>query len=137
MSDPIAGGCLCGQLRFRINDDVGGAGYCHCTDCRHVTGSAFNVSVAAEAADFEIVSGTRKGFTKRADSGNELTRYFCADCGSPLYTASPLQPDAVFIKAGAFDDPAVVKPSHQHWHGSAVAWHEIDPELPVFEKGRD
>lgn len=137
MSDVITGGCLCGALRFRIDGDVGAGGYCHCTDCRRVTGSAFNVSVAAEAANFAVVTGEPKGYTKAADSGNELTRYFCADCGSPLYTASPAYPGAVFIKAGAFDDPGVVKPSQQHWHGSAVAWHEIDPGLPVFEKGRD
>jgi len=32
--------------------------------------------------------GSPKGFTKKGDSGNELTRHFCPDCGSPLFTLS-------------------------------------------------
>jgi len=130
MSKLISGGCLCGATRFQYTGDPGDAAYCHCEDCRRVTGSAFNVSIAFAAADFEFVDGAPKTFTKRADSGNELTRHFCGDCGSPLYTSSPRHPDAVYVKAGVLDDPTLIKPASQSWLGSAVPWAHIDPDLP-------
>ncbi len=136
MTETITGGCLCGATRFRYAGEVGGAGYCHCTDCRRVTGSAFNVSVGLDAARFDIVAGAPKGHAKYAESGHELTRWFCPDCGSSLYTASPVHPDTVYVKAGAFDDPTVVRPTHQSWTRSAVEWARIDPDLPGFEADR-
>lgn len=130
MTKPISGSCLCGGVRFAFRGKLGPAAYCHCTDCRKCTGSAFNVSVALARDDFKITNGIPKAFTKTADSGNELTRHFCADCGSPIYTSSPARPDEVFVKAGAFDDPTLIKPIKQSWGSSAVAWAHIDPDLP-------
>jgi hypothetical protein len=132
----ITGRCLCGSVRFEYDGEVGPAGICHCADCRHVTGSAFNVGVRLEAKDFHVVKGVPRGFTKRADSGNDLTRYFCPDCGSPLYGSSPAHPDFIYARAGSLDDPGVVHLSHQSWTSSAVDWAIIPPDLPAFEKGR-
>jgi hypothetical protein len=44
-----------------------------------------------------------------------LTRYFCPECGSPLYTVSPVHPDVLYLKAGTLDDPRLVQPRHQNW----------------------
>lgn len=134
MPRTITGGCLCGHIRFVYDGEPGPAGYCHCTDCRRVTGSAFNVSVPLELARLTLSVGTPKAYKRLADSGNELTRYFCPECGSPLYTASPVHPDTVYVKAGAFDDPDVVKPAIVKWNRSRVAWSVIDPALPAHEK---
>jgi hypothetical protein len=115
---------------------VGPANYCHCADCRRCTGSAFNVGVRLEAAHFRIAGNDVRSFTKRGDSGNELTRHFCGDCGSPLYTSSSRHPEHVYVKAGTLDDPSLVEPQAQIWTASAVAWGRIDETLPRFTKGR-
>lgn len=132
----VTGGCLCGAVRYEYDGEVGPAGICHCADCRRVTGSAFNVSVPMKQAQFRLVSGALKSFTVRAESGNDVTRCFCPDCGSPIYTLPPHRPDTYFVKAGTLDDPGLVRPAHQAWTRSAVAWAHIPPELPSFEKGR-
>jgi hypothetical protein len=137
MNETITGGCLCGAVRFACSGKPGPAVYCHCADCRKGSGSAFHVGVPFSAKSFEIVSGTPKGFTKRADSGRELTRYFCPDCGSPLYITSASRPEWIFAKAGALDDPERVKPTSQIWTRSSVAWSTIEKGLPSFEKGRN
>jgi hypothetical protein len=126
---PITGSCLCGAVRFAVRGPLAPAAYCHCADCRKCTGSAFNVSVAVPRAHLTL-SGETRGFAKTADSGNELTRHFCPTCGSPIFTASPQHPDRVFVKAGAFDDPAVIAPARQAWLRSAVAWARIPEDLP-------
>lgn len=136
MSARVSGRCLCGHVSYEYTGVVGPASYCHCVDCRRATGSAFNIGVELEAAKFAIVSGRTKGYTKRGDSGNELTRHFCPECGSPIYTSSPAHPQHVYVKAGTFDDPSVVKPAHQSWVDSAVSWHRIDDGLQAFARRR-
>jgi hypothetical protein len=136
LNPEVSGGCLCGSVRFRVCGPIAPAAYCHCSDCRKCTGSAFNISVAVAMANFKLVSGHPKGFTKAADSGNELTRHFCGECGSPILTSSPRHPDRVYVKAGAFDDPSVVAPLYQSWVSSSVPWSTIAPGLQSYAKGR-
>ncbi|WP_370677356.1 GFA family protein [Pleomorphomonas sp. PLEO] len=130
------GRCLCGVIRFEIFGEIEAAAYCHCSDCRRCTGSAFGVSIPVLQTNFKLVSGGPKSFTKTADSGNELTRHFCPECGSPLFTSSPRHPDRVYVKAGVLDDPAVVEPAYQSWVSSSVSWANIPPSLRGYEKGR-
>ena len=130
------GRCLCGAVRWEYAGEIGPAGICHCADCRRMTGSAFNVGVRLRADGFRIVEGKLGSFAKRAESGNELTRYFCSACGSPICGDSPQWPGVVFVRAGSFDDPTLVHVSHQSWTKSAVDWAQIPPDLPAFEKGR-
>jgi hypothetical protein len=80
--------------------------------------------------------GEVRRYTKAADSGHSITRAFCADCGSPLFTASPVHPAHLYVKAGSLDDPRLVNPSHQSWTDSAVAWRHIDATLPSYPRGR-
>lgn len=132
----ITGSCLCGSVTFEYTGDVGAAAYCHCTDCRKTTGSAFNISIGLDTDQFKITKGTAKAFTKTADSGQSITRHFCGDCGAPLYTSSPAHRDKVYIKAGALDDPSAVRPAYQSWTRSRVSWSKIDDDLPGFETDR-
>jgi len=88
-----------------------------------------------EAAGLRI-RGRPKSFKNRGESGVELTRSFCPDCGSALFTTTAKHPESVYVQAGSLDDPAVVKPAHQSWTRSAVPWAAIDAALPAFEKGR-
>jgi hypothetical protein len=132
----ITGGCLCGAFRFEHDGPVGPASYCHCADCRHVTGSAFNVGVRVDRTRFRVTRGQPQRYSKPADSGTLLTRVFCPICGSPLYTESPAHPAHIYVKAGAFDDPDNVAPAHQSWTDRAVAWGRIDPALPAYPRNR-
>jgi hypothetical protein len=136
MEMTATGGCLCGAIRYEYRGEVGSAGYCHCADCRRISGSAFGVSVRVKAAGFRVVKGSPKGFTKMGDSGRPVARFFCPDCGCPLYTEPPLHPDTIFVKAGSLDDPALVKPDRQAWTRSRVDWAEIDPSVASYETNR-
>ncbi len=136
MTDIRTGRCLCGKVRYECFSNPEGATYCHCDDCRRTTGSAFNVGVCVPISGFKIISGEVKGFTKTADSGNQLTREFCPDCGSPLFTRSPVHPDYVYIKAGSFDNPNIVHPKDQIWATKRVPWAEIDSSLQSFPQNR-
>jgi hypothetical protein len=136
MKSKVSGRCNCGNVTYEYVGEVGPANYCHCVDCRRSTGSAFNIGVRLDAAAFSISSVAPKAFTKRGDSGRELTRHFCAECGSPIYTSSPSHREYVYVKAGTLDDATIVEPTHQNWVVSAVAWSRIDDRLRSFERSR-
>lgn len=136
MTGILTGRCLCGHVRYECTSEPEGATYCHCVDCRRTTGSAFNVGVRVPAANLKILSGKVKAFTKTADSGNLITREFCPECGSPLFTRSVIHADHVFIKAGSLDDPTVVVPKDQIWTSKKVPWAQIDPSLTGFLENR-
>ena len=135
MTERLTGGCLCGALRYECNGEPKEVTYCHCTDCQKTTGSAFCVGVAVDTDALKILSGSIKGYTKTADSGNPITRQFCPECGSPLFTRAAVLPHLVWIKAGSLDEPELVKPTHQTWTDYAVPWAYIDADLPGYAKG--
>ena len=135
MAGSIRGRCLCGHIQYEHSGAVGPANYCHCEDCRRCTGSAFSLGVRFDRTEFRIVSGSPRGFKKRGESGTELTRHFCPECGSPLFTSSPKHADYVYVKAGSLDDPLIVHPAHQNWVVSEVPWSQIGSDLARFTKG--
>jgi hypothetical protein len=132
----LRGGCLCGAVRYECTGDPGNASYCHCDDCKRATGGPYTVGVLVRAADLRILSGQVKGYTTIADSGRKITRQFCPECGSPLFTRAEKCPDLVFLKAGSLDEPQRVKPSCQTWTKRAVPWAYIDESLPSFPESR-
>ena len=136
MPKEITASCLCGEAQLSCGCPVGTGSYCHCEDCRKQTGSAFSIAIPFEAGDFRVLRGKIGSFTKSSDSGNDLTRNFCLNCGSPLFGTSPEHPGMVYVKAGVLDDQSLVQPTHQSWCQSKVEWSEIDKKLPTHPRGR-
>jgi len=104
---------MCGAVRYECTGDPGNASYCHCDDCKRATGGPYTVGVLVRAADLRILCGQVKGYTALADSGRKITREFCPNCGSPLFTRAEKCHDSVFVKAGSLDEPERVRPNCQ------------------------
>jgi hypothetical protein len=135
MEKTLTGRCLCGSVRYEYDGEPEDASYCHCDDCRRATGGPYTVGVLTQAAKLHIISGRVKGYTTKGDSGRDITREFCPECGSPLFTRAQLFPDLVWIKAGSLDQPELIKPSYQTWTQCTVPWAYIDQTLPSYPKG--
>jgi hypothetical protein len=134
MEKILRGGCLCGSVRYECTGEVEDASYCHCDDCRRATGGPYTVGVLVQAADLRIVSGQVKGYTTTGDSGRQITREFCPNCGSPLFTRAEKCPNLIWLKAGCLDEQESIRPSRQIWTECAVPWAYIDERLPCFPK---
>ena len=130
MVDKITGGCLCGGVRYEYDGELGDSSYCHCDDCKKATGGPFTVGIMSDLDKLVITHGEVKSYTTQADSGRSITRDFCPDCGSPLFTRGEGRPGKVSIKAGSLDDPSDVKPSCHKWTEREVEWAYADKDLP-------
>lgn len=115
------GGCLCGQVRYKITGEPLATILCHCTHCQKASGSAFSVNLMVRPDAFEI-TGTEGSFTDAADSGSPVYRNFCANCGSSLRSILPSMGGVIAVKAGTLDSPADIKPTGEFYSRSAQSW---------------
>jgi len=123
----ITGGCLCGAVRYTIDVPVTELRQCHCLDCQKASGSIGTIGATIASAAFRITQGTPKRYSVLADSGRTLHRYFCGDCGSPIYSQRANIPETVVMRAGTFDDSEGMKVTFHVWTSRARSWHHIDP----------
>ena len=68
----IAGGCLCGKVRYSASGDPVFVGVCHCTDCQKFTGSAFAVVVGLPKSALTI-QGPLSTFDKTGDTAQNVS----------------------------------------------------------------
>ena len=66
------------------------------------------------------------------DTGNTVNRYFCGQCGSPIYSEVPGQPGMAFIKAGTLDDTDDFVAMFHCWSSKKQNWVELSPDVPAF-----
>jgi len=106
----IVGGCLCGQVRYSGTAELMFTGVCHCKDCQKETGTAFNIVVAVPQAALSF-RGSPKTYTQKGDSGQDVVRRFCLNCGSTITSEPAAMPGASIIRAGTLDDTSWLKPT--------------------------
>ena len=128
-----AGGCLCGVTRYTVTGDPVRVLYCHCNDCKKQTSAPYSViaSYAKEQVTLES-SEFLKTHHSVGDSGGEVKRSFCGQCGSPIFSQIEALPDVVIIKAGSFDDASWLKPTMEIYTKDKLDCAQIDPSINSF-----
>ncbi len=128
------GGCLCKQVRYSFpSDSVVSAHHCHCEDCRKSTGSGKATIVLILDQALKI-SGKIKYFSVIGSGGNEVSRGFCAACGSPLISSVDGYEGTKFIKAGSLDDSSWVKINSSFWSDTAMDWSPLDNSIDSYKQ---
>jgi hypothetical protein len=128
-TDPVAGGCLCGAVRFVASGDPTFALNCHCRVCQRITGSAYT-PVAAYPTARVSVTGVIKYYERRGDSGRKVWEGFCPECGSRLTGRAETMPGLLLVQAGAYDDPTLFRPTMNIFTRDIPHWDILDPALP-------
>jgi len=133
MAATRTGGCLCGRVRYESGGEPLFSLQCHCRDCQRSSGSAYVAAMRMPSALFRITKGTPRRHVSKSDSGNEVTRAFCGDCGSPLYIQVSTRPDIVGLRVGTLDDPSGFQADADIFVRSAQPWDHLNPALPKFD----
>jgi len=135
MTDLYHGSCLCGAVKFEIDEFLPQAAHCHCSMCRKFHGAAFATIASVCRSNFRWVEGADalKGYTAE----NGTTRTFCSHCGSSLTFSSPrASEEEVEIALGTMDEDVPVEPNAHIFVGSAANWTVLSDDLPQYERGR-
>lgn len=126
------GSCLCGAVTYRITSEPVMARICWCRTCQHLSANGtVNIIVPTDALS---AVGVTSEYVSIADSGNEVKRRFCPQCGSHLFANSSARPQFTVVRAGTLSDPSSIKPNANIWAASAPQWACMDPTLERFEQ---
>ena len=129
----LSGKCLCGNIAFTADTDIKLMVNCHCSDCRTATGATFGTLLFVDEAALEV-TGAPKVFKHVADSGANMEKHFCPDCGSQLFGKNSNRPNTVSVRAGVVDQTKLVKPAVNIYLSSKIESTPIDPDLEGFPK---
>ena len=131
----ITGQCLCGAIKYELLNPPAMTGVCHCKNCQRQAGSAFSTLAGVAKSDFSLTLGKMKLYEDGdTDSGNTVKRFFCGDCGSPIYSAVPDSPDMVFLKTGTMDDTTGFTPQFNVWCSTKQNWVDLPQGVPAMQK---
>ena len=131
----ITGQCLCGAIKYELLNPPAMTGVCHCKNCQRQAGSAFSTLAGVAKSDFSLTSGKMKVYEDgNTDSGNTVKRFFCGDCGSPIYSAVPDSPDMVFLKTGTMNDTTGFTPQFNVWCSTKQNWVDLPQGVPAMQK---
>jgi hypothetical protein len=132
MKLPFNGSCMCGAVRYECSAEPIMMGNCHCRDCQRATGTAFAAALLVPR-DAVTITGDVKYYDVIGDSGRNVGRGFCPNCGSRLFSKPPI-PELMGIMAGSLDDSSWFQPVMDCYTISAQPWDYMNPELPKFAK---
>jgi hypothetical protein len=126
----LSGKCLCGTVCYQVEDQFRYCLYCHCSNCRRTTGSAFKPFAGIERARLSITCGAERLLIVGDESGHDA---HCGTCGSLLYS---LVREATFVHVtlGTLVDAPSIRPSAHIFVGSKAPWYTITDDLPQHQE---
>ena len=128
---PLAGGCLCGAVRYELTAEPRDLYHCHCSICRKCQGALYPTYASVARSGFRLLSGADALSTYASSPG--LRRHFCAICGAHVYGEPNDDPETIGLSVGTLDDGADPggrdDERHIFW-ASRAGWYEPGDGLP-------
>lgn len=128
----IQGKCLCDTVSYKIEGELGPVFNCHCSKCRRWHGAAFRTRASIDTSQFTWLSG--EDHISAYASSENVTKYFCRTCGSPLISTYKDKPDVFGVPLGGLEGDFDGEPLAHIFTGSKAAWYTISDSLPQYEE---
>jgi hypothetical protein len=125
----ITGSCLCGGIKYEVEEMPGRIYNCHCSQCRKSHGAAFATQALAIGKTLRILEGEEllKEYT-----GHGGVRAFCSNCGSRLMNYAPDKSLYFSIALSSVDSDHALKPVAHAFIDSKASWHEPSNDIPSY-----
>ncbi len=123
MTAPLAGSCLCGEVRFEVVEPFVAVTACHCTSCKKLSGGAGTVNGRSRTDAIRVVAGQEILRTYQPGEGSAKT--FCSACGSNLFGAGWPESEHSSVRLSALDTPFDRKPERHIYVRSVAAWETL------------
>lgn len=131
MKSLLAGGCLCGVVRYSVEDEFVYALNCHCSNCRRATGSAFKPFAGIVRDKLRITEGEGKVSIFGDEDASHDVR--CKVCGSLMFSVVR-DGQYVHVTLGTLADTPSIRPTAHIFVGSKAPWYAITDGLPQYEE---
>jgi hypothetical protein len=132
VSFPQHGGCLCGEIRYRLDEDPVTLYVCHCTDCQTQTGTSFALSMVVRTQAFQVVRGKPREIAIELPDGRVKRALLCERC-AVRFTSPSRVAGLVVVEPGTLDDTRWLRPVGHIWARSAQPFVAIPEDTLRFE----
>lgn len=123
---------------------------CHCHNCRRISGTAFATNIIASKKVYELPTpsqNTQEPLVGRCspssqdlvwresvpgslhlyvdpdtESGKPMSRWFCGNCGNPVFATTKVWDDVVSVFAGTLVDQQGWKPAQEIFTDTKAPW---------------
>jgi hypothetical protein len=95
------------------------------------------MSMITPKAQFTLLQGELKSFTRSSESGRPVICCFCPECGTRIYHEPSYLQGVVNVKPGTLDDTSSIQPMAQWWTSSKQRWlvlADVLADLPAHER---
>ena len=131
----MTGQCLCGAVRFAVDEPFVSASICHCTNCKKISGGAGTVGGRVRTNAIRLLAGEEQVRTFQPAEGT--AKSFCGVCGSNLFGAGWPDSEWTSVRLSALDEPVDVRPDAHIYVRSVAPWETLpDDGLPRHEGPR-
>jgi hypothetical protein len=130
MTTTLEGGCLCGAVRFRLDEAPQSSSICHCRSCRRASAAPSVAWVSVARERFVLLAGSPKAYA----SSPGVTRTFCERCGSPITYANDDSAETLDVTTVSLDEPERFPPTREIWLEDKLAWQPTDAHLGHFAR---
>lgn len=120
----LTGHCLCGAIRFSFTGPPHWVLHCHCESCRRATASPMTTFVSVPNTAL-----TWDGVPANFASSPDVTRSFCATCGSPVAYEFAGKPEETHLYAALLTNPDAVRPEGHDFIEERIGWMDPVPEV--------
>lgn len=125
----MKGSCLCGSIRYHVDQFDSPVQHCSCNTCRKAHAAAFNTGALVRRAHFRWLNGS--DLLSAYESSPGKFRRFCSKCGSQLIAENPDQ-DHLVLRVATLDEDPGVRPSRQIWASNEAPWLDYGPHIPKY-----
>jgi hypothetical protein len=130
----MTGGCLCGTVRYELKSAPFDCGWCHCRTCQLSSGTPAQAFASVKRGDWIATAGADS--IRAVQSSSFGQRYFCGNCGTPLYVTVDHQPETLDFSVVTLDDPDAVPPEYHIFWSSKIGWFNLDDDLLRHDRFR-
>lgn len=128
----FSGKCLCGAVNYQAVGAPVVVAQCHCDECRRLSGTGHTIGAMFKSSEVTL-NGNLQEYTYTSCTGSEVTKAFCATCGSPIYGANTRLADHVTLSVGTMDDASALRVQVVIFERDKQQWDQLADDVVSFD----
>jgi len=135
---PLAGGCGCRTVRYRMETRPLFVHCCHCRWCQRETGASFALNAMIEADRVTLLAGAPELVDTPSESGRGQKIARCPKCRIAVWSHyAGAGPSVCFVRVGTLDQPDHLPPDIHIFTASKQPWVVLPPGAPAVPEYYD
>lgn len=126
----LTGRCLCEEIAYQIEGELGSIFHYYFSKCRRWHGAAFRSRATIKASQFKWTKG--KELLSRYYSSEFVVKHFCSVSGSNLISTYDNDPTKIGVPLGGLEQAPNNEPEGHIYVGSKPPWFQIADNLPQY-----